>query len=260
MCAHRGVLPPANVRFYLFRDKTTPPSTESLRHVLKDMHHFQQRVEWLFQQAAEWPNAVIFIDAFDWIFPIDKNKSQNIIRLYTTLYEGLLSKLPEVTFLAVFNLKKADKRAASQPNLLENPRGWLQETAGSLAIQDRSDVRLGLDETMEESGILVLNGLTRGRKMEPIILEHDWRFDPEAGKEVETGFVPSTHAPEIESLTTLSERMQSAYNIVGDEFSRDDLEAAGLPRATAYRMLERMKNARMAHRLPDGRWKKGAGI
>ncbi len=63
--------------------------------------------------------------------------------------------------LITFNLRKWTKKDSKRPDLLAEPREWMEEVCGTLDILNRSDVRLGMDVHDEE--VRVINGHPAGR-------------------------------------------------------------------------------------------------
>ncbi|KKM99844.1 hypothetical protein LCGC14_1143770 [marine sediment metagenome] len=252
MCKRMNIAPPSNIQEYVANDREQPPRTLELQAACKDRSIYS-RAYWLNAKLAAAPNAIIMIDPLDLMFPLRKNEAHQIVSLYWRFRETSF-KYPDAAFLFVFNLRKLDRKAPI-PNLLENPRGWLQETAGSLDIQNRSDVRLGLDERAD--GALVLNGIRRDEKMDPTLLEYDWFVDPEDGKERETGF--RLVAPEtITAKVAFTEDQQDVWTRLEREFSMEDVLQL-MRRSAAYALVRRALSVGVLEKLPNDRyWKKGA--
>ena len=126
---------------------------------------------------AENPNAVMIFDPVELFVSIDKNDGKAIVRLFRQLRK-LFSAYPHASILCTFNLKKIDKKGA-RPNLLVNPRDWLDDVSGAKEIMSRSDIRLGIDFFDDEQTVRVINGIQRGEPFNPLLIQP--AGDPEAG-------------------------------------------------------------------------------
>lgn len=213
-----------------------------------------ERLHWIGKKLAGKPNAVVVVDPLDMLFTIDKNKGPQVVWLYRQ-FRNFKRDFPQASFIFVFNVKKTDRRAAHQPNLLENPHDWLQETSGSLDLQNRADARLGLAywETPDDE-LLVLNGVRRGEKMEPILLEPVWYQAPGSAQPERTGF-QRVASEAVHFANTLSPRMREVWTSLGTTVTKEDLQAE-VSRATAYRLLQRALSLGILVEVSDGVYQK----
>src|SRR5262249_23940446 len=101
------------------------------------------------------------------LFRIDTGYKILVLALYRDL-RMVLSRFPSAAFLLVFNMRKKDRRSVSEPNLLSDPRGWLEDICGTLDLMNRSDVRVGVDFCSEE--VRVVNGVRRSEDFQPLLI------------------------------------------------------------------------------------------
>ncbi len=243
MSKRMGISPyQQNVDHYLFNyngGEVDPDGAKKTKDLIsicaQNPESHTSRFKWLSDKLKVNPDSLIIIDPLDTLFPMEKNKGLKVGQLLSR-FRGLSHSFPKAAYILVFNLRKS-KDHQKMPDLFRNPRSWLQETSGSLDIQNRSDLRLGLDEWEAREGLLVLNGLRRGKKIEPTVLEATWFPGDEPPKEVETGFqIVDLGAQDIENIFTPA--MLEAWEKVGDDFTMEELLQAG-SKGTMYRLVER---------------------
>jgi len=158
---------PEELDVYLEHDDQTELGTKKLFAVLGE-RKYEARLKLIEEALGVKPNALIIIDPLELLFPIDTNKKQHILLLYPEL-RRLLSR-HRAAMLLSFNLRKRDKKALTRPDLLKDPRTWLEEVCGSLDILNRSDVRLGMDAAAHDEDVRVINGIRRGEQMQPMLI------------------------------------------------------------------------------------------
>ena len=236
---------------YIYNNADRPPETMELLSVCKTASA-EDRMNWLRSKLLAMPNALLIVDPLDMLFNIEKNKGRHVVMLFHKFRE-LSFDFPQAAFIFVYNLRKANKNI-EPPNLFQDPRGWLQETAGSLDIQNRSDVRLGFDEYPAEDGILVLNGLRRDEKMGPVLLEPVWYAAPGMDKERETGFKEAT-LRNVKVDTILNRRQLNVWQQIGEDFTVAGLEGL-MPRSSAYNMVQRCLTSGLARKVSEGAYRK----
>lgn len=221
---------------FIYHNNERPAETIELVGLMKK-GTMTGRLQWIREKLTALPNALIMVDPLDTLFPIEKNKNLAVTVLFNHFRE-LSFDFPQAAFIFVFNLKKADPRA-DKPNLLVDPRTWLQQTSGAMAILDRSDVRLGLDEHPETEGVLVLHGLRRSEKMEPLLLEPDMFRGPDDAVDRETGF--KIVDPGVADLTeALSPAMLDAWvQLESGGVTMQDILGVCRSRSMAYRLKAR---------------------
>lgn len=150
---------------YLYLDNMASQNTAALHAAMADPKD-KVRFDLLVNALKRKPNALVLLDPLELLFRLDKLKSPQILKLYSDL-RALLSNFPHAAILSTFNLRKSDRKNG-RPDLLLDPRGWLDEVCGSLDLLNRCDVRLGFDERSEAK---VLNGLRRGEGMTPTVVQ-----------------------------------------------------------------------------------------
>jgi hypothetical protein len=180
-------------------------------------------------------------------FRFDKNRGGPVLGLYAKLRE-LLAQFPRAAILGSFNLRKRSEGRGNPPDLLTDPRGWLEEISGVNEILTRADVRLGLSAHRAHSEIRVLNGVRRGEEFEPIV------FRPvEANGEL-AGF--DAVALSGEDLGVAFTREQAAYySKLPDQFQFSSVADTVVPRSSLSRLLRRALSLGIIKRDGDTYWK-----
>ena len=250
MCASMGISDPSNVSHYVFNYRGESANTEELVNLCNTTRSLDERFAWLDNKLAISPDSLIIIDPSDMLFPIEKNKGLKVVWLLSR-FRILSRKYPKAAFILVFNLRKTDNHS-EMPDLFANPRSWLQGTSGSLDIQNRSDIRLGLDEWKEQDDLLVLNGIRRTTKMEPLVIEPLW-YDGQDDKgevvSMPTGF-KVVQRSELLPEKVFSPRMLEGWEAMGDDFNVEDLSQV-VSLGTAYRLVKRALSFGLLKKVGD---------
>lgn len=195
---------------------------------------------------AEKPNAVVIFDPVELFVPIDKNDGKAIVRLYRILRK-LFSGYPHASVLCTFNLKKIDKKGA-KPNLLADPRAWLDEVSGAKEIMSRSDIRLGIDFFDDAQIVRVINGVQRGEPFAPLLIQP--AGEPEAGFEL--------CPPDCFSLQNVfPEKLLAYWYRLPDSFTHSEAIKQGVPKSSLSRLMKTAKSLGLLHN-ENGRWVKTA--
>lgn len=223
-------------------DDNKEPGTAKLIEALdSDEKQSFALVEKLLQEK---PSAVVIFDPIELFVSMDKNDGKAIVRLYKRLRK-LFNRHPHAAVLCTFNLKKLDKKAA-KPNLLEDPRVWLDEVSGAKEIMTRSDIRLGIDFFDEEQIVRVINGIERGQPSEPLLIRP--AGDPEAGFEL--------CPPDRFKLQDVFPKKQLEYwDRLPQSFTHREAHRAGIPKSSLSRLMNRAKSVGLL-RLENGKWVK----
>lgn len=100
--------------------------------------------------------AFVVIDALRTFFPEVETKNQHAAEALASL-----KKAKGVTWLLVHHRRKVNHERGV-PDLLSNPHGWFQESAGAFAIINQSDTRIGVEEHPSKQADLLVAGLLRG--------------------------------------------------------------------------------------------------
>jgi len=238
---------PQELDAYLFNDDATSPPTARLLNAVAT-YIIAERIALLEAALASKPNALIVIDPSEMLFRIDTGKKVMILALYKEL-RLLISKFPTAAFLLVFNMRKKDRKSQSSPNLLSEPRDWLEDVCGTLDIMNRSDVRLGMDFHGED--VRVINGVRRSEDMHPLMVR-------------EVGNAPDTLAgfelcpPEQLALKfSFTPALLTHWLALPLEFKFEQIAGVTVPRASLYRLLQRAKSLGVIEER-NGVWRKMA--
>jgi len=235
---------PEELDVYLEHDKADERSTSKLLTALGQPH--SARLDLIEAALSSKPNALVIIDPLELLFRIDTGKKQHILTLYAAL-RRLLSKYPQAAILITFNLRKWTKKDSKRPDLLAEPREWMEEVCGTLDILNRSDVRIGMDIHDEE--VPVINGIRRGEEMHPLLIR-PVIIDGErlAGFEL--------CPPEGVNLkTALTTKQFEYWGALPTEFHFDEVADRVVPRASLKRLLDRAKSLGIIEHA-NGTWKK----
>ena len=231
---------PGELEVYLEQDSPEEPSTKKLLNVLKQAP--EKRLAFIRDALERKPNALVIIDPLEMLFRIDTLKKSDVLALYTQM-RFLLSDFPQAAILMTFNLRKKDRRAAA-PDLMSNPRDWLEEVCGSLDILNRSDVRLGMD--FHNDDIRVINGIRRGEEMEPILIRPVGDPDNLGGFEL-------SPVDELDLMSAFTSKQQEYWRKLPDRFRFEDVADKVVPRATLSRMNKLAKSLGILDEQ-DGYW------
>lgn len=246
----RGVaLPtvPHQLLAYLANDdpKTNPLTSEFLDS-LKGIG-IEASLEIVKKALASKPNALVVIDPAEMLFRIDTLKKRDVLGLYCAL-RTVLADYPHAAVIMTFNLRKKDKRSACEPNLLSDPRDWLEEIAGSLDLMNRSDVRLGMDfltrDSSADEGVRVINGIRRGEEMHPLLIRPVGEAPNLAGYELAPSAV-------VMSSTAFTPVQQGYVKSLPSEFRWADA-AKVVPKSSLSRLLARAMSLGIITKDADG--------
>jgi hypothetical protein len=240
---------PEDLDVYLEHDRADEPGTRKLLAALAQPK-LSARFDLIKEALTAKPNALVIIDPLELLFRIDTGKKQHILALYAEL-RRLLSGYPEAAMLITFNLRKWTKKDSRRPDLLAEPRGWMEEVCGTLDILNRSDVRLGMD--IHDDEVRVINGIRRGEEMHPLLI----RPVSTEGENL-AGF--ELCPPEGVNLrTALTTKQYEYWGVLPAEFRFDEIADRTVPRASLKRLLDRAKSLGLIE-PHNGAWrKKGNG-
>ncbi len=196
------------------------------------------------------PNSVVMIDPAEMLFKIDTIRKVPVLELFGRL-RGLLTRFPEAIIILTFNLRKQDP-GRDKPDLLRDPRTWLEEVCGTLDLINRSDIRLGMDYTDEERDQRVINGVRRGEAFDPILVK------PVELKGELAGFEICSHK-EADLLASLTKKQKAYWAQLPEWFMFEDVADGLVPRASLWRLLKRLKSLGLVEEV-DGLWRKTAHV
>jgi hypothetical protein len=251
VCSRHGVgvprIPEELEVFPEMDDPTTNPATAKLLNLIENGSS-DEKFKLLEDVLVRKPNALVIIDPPEMFFPIDTRQKKDVLWLYSH-YRMLLSKRPGAAIINSFNLRKQDKRV-DKSNLLLNPRGWLEEIAGSLDLLNRSDVRLGMDFYSLE-GIRVVNGVRRGEDLHPLLIQPKClEDDPErpAGFEM-------VQASQAELFGVLKGKLRDYWSDLPDEFTFDQATEA-MGKSNFDRLKKRTTSLGVLEQVGRGQYRK----
>ncbi len=237
---------PDELAVYLEHDLSTEPATARLLEVLKS-NKLKDRLDLLEEALRRKPNALVIIDPLEMLFRIDTGKKTNVLCLYNEL-KLLLARYPHAALSFTVNMRKQDPHRGL-PDLLSNPRGFLEEVCGTLDIHNRSDVRLGMDEYGEDTR--VINGVRRGEEFHPLLVRPVGE-PPEnlAGFEL----VPPNDTDLVSALTS---GQLKYWKDLATEFSFEAVADKTVPRSSLSRLIRRAQSlGLLVYDEKSGRYRK----
>lgn len=236
---------PEHLDVYLLNDEANSEPTSRLLDALA--LDVTRRLELITEALARMPNALVIIDPPEVLFRIDTGKKVAILELYRQL-RVLISEFPDAAVIQSFNMRKRDRRSRSSPDLLTDPRDWLEDICGTLDIMNRSDVRLGMDFYGDDR---VVNGIRRSEEMDPLILR---QVGTPPGALSGFEICPPGHLSLERSFTA----GQVAYwRSLPLEFRFEQIADHAVPRASLYRILQRARSLGLVQET-DGIWRRTA--
>jgi hypothetical protein len=234
---------PDDLDAYLAHDNVkNEPSTKQLL----DATNMILRLELLQTALKAKPNALVLIDPLELMFSFDDNAKKEVISLYKCL-RTLMADFPEAAVIGTFNLKKQDKKHG-KADLFTEPRVWLEEISGSLAISYRADVRLGIDYHGDDE-IRVINGVRRGEDMHPLLIRQAYHNDALAGFELS----PPNSTDELLGLT---EGQKGYWKQMPETFRFEEVAKGLVPRSTLSKITAKMKSLGLLTKDKTGLWHK----
>lgn len=129
----------------------------------------QPKVEsFLRDQLAKYQNPLVLIDPLLEIIPYKENEAESAMKVYNAL-RSILGDYADAAFLFTLHLRKGyatpdTKSRSSSHTLLNNPREWFKEVAGSNKLGAHADVRLGMTATSNTEVQMIINGFKRGKE------------------------------------------------------------------------------------------------
>jgi hypothetical protein len=238
---------PGDLAVFLERDDSNEPATKQLLNAIAEPGN-KPKMALIESALKDKPNAVVFIDPLTMLF--STQKQGEILSLYRD-FRKLLHKFPHAAIVCTFNLRKQDRKG-SRPDLLSDPRGWLEEVSGWLDILNRCDVRLGIETHHDD--VRVINGIVRGREMHPLLIRSVRNTNDQLA-----GFEQVT-PDQFDLLTALTETMKRYWDRLPSEFRFEKAVADGLvPRSTLSRLIEKTKQLGALKRGEDGVFRKQTG-
>jgi hypothetical protein len=239
---------PDELEVYLERDLADEPATAALLKAVSEGGPLP-KLQLIESALRRQPEAVVFIDPLEMFFRLDTTKKVDVLSLYRLL-RTILAKFPRASLMNTFNLRKRDKKGR-KADLLADPRDWLEEVCGSLDLLNRSDVRLGID--CRDDGVRVINGIVRGREMDPVLIRSVTGVDDELA-----GF--EQVAPgDLELLSALTLKQKTHWDKLPDQFKFEEAADKIVPRSTLSRLIQRTSSLGALKKSSEGVFKKVGG-
>lgn len=221
---------PEELLVYLEHDDAKEPATAALLTAIATPG-LEAGLALIEEALRKKPNALVVIDPLELLFRIDTGKKKDVLLLYGKL-RRLLALYPQSAMLITFNLRKRDKKVGS-PDLLTDPRSWLEEVCGTLDILNRSDVRLGID--LRDEDVRVINGIRRGEEMHPSLIRPVIHNDRLAGFEL--------CPPDSTGIrSALTPRQLEHWNKLPPKFRFEEVADKLVPRGSLSRLISRSKS------------------
>jgi hypothetical protein len=236
LCTRLGIPYPAVEDFdaYLLKDE---PNVRNTRLLLAALHRRpEERIDFLRECLERRPNAAVFLDPFESFFPINKNYGDKVLEIFGQITR-LFSAFPEASVTTLLNMRKKDQRS-KLPDLLTDPRGFLQEISGSMELLNRADTRLGFDYHPRDREVRVINGFLRSKgEFQPILLRA-------VGDDPENLSGYEQVAPDLIDLNAVLSQQQRIYwnqlwNGTGEVFTWGEARKLGIPESPLWKILER---------------------
>jgi hypothetical protein len=239
LCNRLGIPYPPAEEFdaYLMHDSIEAGNTYLLLAALRRPP--EERISFLHECLERRPEAVLVLDPWEVFFSINKNYGDKVLAVNYQLRD-LLSKFPAAAVMMLFNIRKKDQRM-EDPDLLGNPRGFLQEISGSNELLNRADVRLGFDFHPRDREVRVIGGVLRGvGELHPILVRSIGEPpDQLSGYEQ----VPPESADLAAVLTVQQlDYWHKLWNGTGEVFTWQEARALGIPKSTLWKIMERGKS------------------
>jgi hypothetical protein len=222
---------PAELDAYLELDDQSEPGTAKLFAAMRGNR--RSRLNLLEDALKPKPNALVVIDSPETLFGLDTAKRTEVQACYFELRE-LLCKHAGAAMLLSFNLRKKERKG-TPPNLLTDPRAWLEEICGSIAILDRCDVRLGMDFYSGDE-IKVINGVRRGEDMHPLLVR-----SVGDGPENYAGFelvLPT----DLDLEQAFKPQQKAHWDKLPCEFGFEEIADKSVPRSSLSRLIAKAKS------------------
>ena len=242
-----GVRPPRvpeDLDVHLVHDRTQPKQQRLSALGIDD----RDRFELLESRLKKAPDALIMIDPVELFFEFDKLRGKEVLRVYKR-FRTVSVDYPSAAFLLTFNLRKRDRRTR-KADLLQEPRDWLDEVAGSIDIMNRSDVRIGMDFYDED--IRIINGVRRNEDFDPLLIK------PIGEPEALAGF-RRVEGDELNLARGLTPQQCKHWVALPDRFRFEAVADKSVPRASLYRLIKRAESLKLLKQADDGSYRK-AGV
>jgi hypothetical protein len=253
IAARLGVPPKdiANLKFFLRYAAVGDPHSEAFRAVIGDV---KKACAFIGEQLKLFPDALLVIDPLMEIIPFKETDPFAALTIYHRLRE-ILADFPHAAILFTLHLRKGadDPKGTEQSSsgtvLLNNPRRWFKEVAGTNKIGAHADVRLGMCAATSDEQHLVIKGFRRGKDA-PMLsfvrsLDTHGEYDGFVEQPLPKDLVKDLTAAQKDQLRKL--RFPFRFVEVADCYD-------GMPRASLHRLLKAALNAGYVHKDQHRVW------
>lgn len=188
--------------------------------------------------------SLVIIDPLRNFFPDMEQRADDAVKRFNRMES--LAKASGASFLFVHHLRKTNAETVS---IVEDPNGWFMNVAGSLAIVNRAQARLGVEASGEDD--LVIGGIVRGvGRIPPIHITRDYDEDGEI-----RGYRRQ------DELDFLKDNYRAALMQLGNEFTFSEAGKAlgSSSGSVSSRFLATVQRAGLVVKLPGKRYRKTRG-
>lgn len=181
---------------------------------------------------------LVIVDPMRVFWPQAESKSEDALKMIQ--YQRELSSKTGSTWVTLHHRRKTN--ALNKVDLTENPQAWFQEAAGSRALVNQTDSRIGIDQSPLTD--IVVGGFTR--IVGAIAPVHLTRHYDDDGKAI--GYQP------LKGFEFLPERFVEAFRKLGDEFRHRDAVNAlgGNSRSSVSEFLSELQSRGLVEKTEKG--------
>lgn len=186
---------------------------------------------------------LVIIDPLRNFFPEIEQAADDASRRFNQI--EVLAKERGTSFVFVHHLRKTN---AETPSVVDDPQTWLMNVAGSQAIVNRVNARLGVEQSGREPDDIVIGGMIRG--IGPITPIHITR-DYDEHNEIR-GY------RRLNGLDFLREDYRTALAKLETEFTHAQATAllGGSGTSKTSRFLRALEEAKLIEKVTGGRYRK----
>lgn len=196
----------------------------------------------LFYRVEALKPDVVIVDPLRVFFPNAELKSDEAIKMIQEMRDA------KVTWVVTHHLRKT--HIEGTVSLERDPHAWFQEAAGSHAIVNQTDSRLGVEGITKAGAELVMSGFVRSvGPVAPIYLQREYR---------ESDDLPMGYR-HLSGPDFLNERYREVYAALPSRFQRKHVvrELGGSSESSADLFLRQAQSLGLVHK-EEGSFVKGA--
>ena len=203
------------------------------------------------KQVAKYHNPLVLVDPLLEIIPYKENEAESAMKVYNAL-RSILGDYADAAFLFTLHLRKGyatpdTKARSSWHTLLNNPREWFKEVAGTNKLGAHADVRLGMTATSSSEVQMIINGFKRGK--EAAFLSFEKAVDDRGEYD---GFIVSG-LPD-NAKVKLTSQQETEISKLPHRFRFSEVADKGIPHSSLARILKTGQKAGRAFKDADGFW------